>query len=169
MCQNSTPKSRKSISGESISGESISGEFFPRNTTFVWKWRVSSQSMLGPLPEVLRIGVYQSYDKRLYGQFMRCVVALQEGTISVEVADADVFTILGYDGGQMNRGPGYQPSRDASSKSNRPDLYRIFVEWSTTVLPVAKDKKKNRRAIFFRRDKHTLNPPSPKSIAEISD
>ena len=125
--------------------------------------------MLGPLPEVLRIGVYQSYDKRLYGQFMRCVVALQEGTISVEVADADVFTILGYDGGQMNRGPGYQPSRDASSKSNRPDLYRIFVEWSTTVLPVAKDKKKNRRAIFFRRDKHTLNPPSPKSIAEISD
>jgi len=50
----------------------------------------------------------------------------------LEAADNDVFSILGYDGGKMDRDPGFQPFRDTSSKSHRPDLYRLFVEWSTS-------------------------------------
>ena len=86
--------------------------------------------MPGPLPEGLRKGVYEAYDKSRYGLFMRRVVALQEGTMPLGQVDNDVFGILGYDGGWTDR---YHsaPQRDASSKPHRPDLYRMFVEWST--------------------------------------
>jgi len=109
---------------------------------------MSLKSILGPLPDLLRIGVYDSYEKPLYRQFMQRVVALQEGTMSLEVADNDVFAILGYDGGKMNRDPGYQPFRDASSKSHRPDLYRMFVEWSTEEPAVVAKKKKHNNVPF---------------------
>jgi len=102
----------------------------------------------GPLPESLRMGVYEAYDTSGYGQFMRRVVALQEGTMSLEVADGDVFSILGFHGGKMDRDPGYQPFRDASSKSHRPDLYRMFVEWSTVAPPVV--VKKERKSDVFK-------------------
>ena len=90
--------------------------------------------MPGPLPESLRMGVYEAYEKREYGQFMQRVVALQEGLISLEVAEADVFVILGYSGGVYSKTESY-PVRDASSKSHRPDLYRMFVQWTTTAPP----------------------------------
>ena len=96
--------------------------------------------MPGPLPESLRIGVYEAYGNLGYGQFMRRVVALEEGTMSLEVADNDVFVILGYDGGLTDRYHSL-PQRDASSKSHRPDLYRMFVEWSTASPPVVGNKK----------------------------
>ena len=98
--------------------------------------------MLGPLPEGLRVGVLEAYGPAGYGGFMRRVVALQEGTMPLEVADAEVFGILGYDGGRMGRDPGYRPFRDASSQSHRPDLYRTFVQWSTAAPPVAVEKTK---------------------------
>jgi hypothetical protein len=103
---------------------------------------MSLKCILGPLPDLLRIGVYDSYEKRLYRQFMQRVVALQEGTMSLEKVEDDVFHILGYEGGKMDRGGGYQPTRDATSKSHRPDLYRMFVEWSNGVSPVVGKKKK---------------------------
>jgi hypothetical protein len=78
---------------------------------------------------------------------MQCVVALQEGTMSLEKVEDDVFHILGYEGGKMDRGGGYQPTRDATSKSHRPDLYRMFVEWSNGVSPVV-DKKKQKSVPF---------------------
>jgi len=92
-------------------------------------------NMPGPLPEGLRMGMYEAYGYcRAYGEFMRRVVALQEGTMSLEVADNDVFGILGYDGGWTDRHHS-MPQRDASSKSHRPDLYRMFVEWSAAAPP----------------------------------
>ena len=92
-------------------------------------------NMPGPLPEGLRMGMYEAYGYcSAYGEFMRRVVALQEGTMSLEVADNDVFGILGYDGGWTDRYH-VQPQRDASSKSHRPDLYRMFVEWSAAAPP----------------------------------
>jgi len=96
--------------------------------------------MPGPLPESLRIGVYEANGHSEYGNFMRRVVALQEGTMSLEVVDNDVFTILGFDGGHSER---YHVGlvRDASSKSHRPDLYRMFVEWSTANSQVLRNKK----------------------------
>ena len=84
------------------------------------------QRMPGVLPEPLRIGVYEAYEKSSYGQFMQRVVALQEGTMSLEVVDRDVFMILGYD-----QGPNNNVARSATTESLRPDLYRMFVEWST--------------------------------------
>jgi len=84
-------------------------------------------SVPGPLPEGLRKGVYEAYGQPTYARFMRGTVALQEGTMSLEDVDADVFSLLGFEGGKMDRDPGYQPFRDASSKSHRPDLYRLFV------------------------------------------
>jgi hypothetical protein len=81
------------------------------------------------------MGMYEAYGHcRDYSQFMRRVVALQEGTMPLEVADNDVFGILGYDGGWTDR---YHtmPQRDASSKSHRPDLYRMFVAWSAVAPP----------------------------------
>jgi len=104
-------------------------------------------NMLGPLPESLRIGVYEAYGNAGYGQFMRRVVALEEGTMSLEVADNDVFAILGYDGGWTDR---YHqcPQRDASSKSHRPDLYRMFVEWSPGEQAVVGKKNKNNNVPF---------------------
>ena len=96
----------------------------------------------GPLPESLRRGVYEAYGHNdLYSRFIRRVVALQEGTMSLEVADNDVFAILGYDGGHTDR-YNVSPVRDASSKSHRPNLYRMFVEWSTTGPSVVGKKKK---------------------------
>jgi len=95
------------------------------------KKKVPFSNMLGPLPQELNTGVYKAYGHAGYGQFMRRVVALEEGTMSLEEADNDVFAILGYDGGKMDRDPGYRPFRDASSESHRPDLYRMFVQWST--------------------------------------
>jgi len=47
-------------------------------------------SMPGHLPQSLCIGVYKAYGHIGYGQFMRRVVALQEGTMSLEAADNDV-------------------------------------------------------------------------------
>jgi len=102
--------------------------------------------MPGPLPESLRIGVYEAYGNSGYGQFMRRVVALQEGTMSLEVADNDVFSILGYDGGWTDRYHSF-PQRDASSKSHRPDLYRTFVEWSTGSPPMV--EKKRQKSVPF--------------------
>jgi len=96
-------------------------------------------NVAGPLPESLRMGVYEAYDKSCYGQFMRRVVALQEGTMSLEQVDSDIFTVLGFDGGKSNN---HTVSRDASSKSHRPDLYRMFVQWSTTRPSVVGKKKK---------------------------
>ena len=55
--------------------------------------------MIGPLPESLRMGVCEAYNKTSYGRFMVCVARVQDGTMSVEDAYADVFDILGYDGG----------------------------------------------------------------------
>ena len=100
--------------------------------------------VLGPLPEGLRKGVYEAYSQPSYAHFMRRTVALQEGTMSLEEVDNDVFTILGYDGGWTDR---YHtmPQRDASSKSHRPDLYRMFVKWSNVVSPVVGKKKKRVR------------------------
>ena len=98
--------------------------------------------VLGPLPEGLRKGVYEAYGQSDYSLFMRRTVALQEGTMSLEEVDAHVFSILGFEGGIMDRDPGYQPFRDASSKSHRPDLYRMFVEWSTEEPAVVGNKKK---------------------------
>jgi len=98
--------------------------------------------MPGPLPEGLRKGVYEAYSQSAYGVFMRRTVALQEGTMSLEEVDAHVFSILGFEGGRMDRDPGYQPFRDASSESHRPDLYRMFVEWSTAEPSVVKKERK---------------------------
>ena len=105
------------------------------------KKKVPFWNMLGPLPQELNTGVYKAYGHAVYGQFMRRVVALEEGTMSLEKADNDVFAILGYDGGKMDRDPGYRPFRDSSSESHRPDLYRMFVEWSTATPPVVAKKK----------------------------
>ena len=110
------------------------------------KTDVPLSRMPGPLPEGLRMGVYEAYKKSDYGHFMRRVVALQAGTISLEVADAHVFHMLGYDGGKGRLLPdgsmdNRNPSRDASSKSHRPDLYRMFVEWSTAAPAVVKEEK----------------------------
>jgi len=102
---------------------------------------MSLPSILGPLPQELNTGVYKAYGHAGYGQFMRRVVALEEGTMSLEEADNDVFAILGYDGGKMDRDPGYRPFRDASSKSHRPDLYKMFVQWSTAPPAVVKEEK----------------------------
>jgi len=96
--------------------------------------------MLGPLPEILRMGVYAAYGHIGYGQFMQRVVALQEGTMSLEKADNDVFGILGYDGGESHNQKFF---RDSSSKSHRPDLYRMFVQWSTATQPVVEKKKED--------------------------
>ena len=104
--------------------------------------------MPGPLPESLRIGVYEAYGNSGYGQFMRRVVALQEGTMSLEVADNDVFSILGYDGGWTDRYHSL-PQRDASSKSQRPDLYRTFVEWSTGSPPMVEKKRQKNVPFSF--------------------
>jgi len=95
----------------------------------------------GPLPESLRMGVYEAYGHAGYGQIMRRVVALQEGTMSLEQVDNDVFTVLGFDGGHSER---YHAGlvRDASSKSHRPDLYRMFVDWSSVPPPVVGKKNK---------------------------
>jgi len=100
--------------------------------------------VLGPLPEGLRKGVYEAYSQPSYAHFMRRTVALQEGTMSLEEVDAHVFSILGFEGGIMDRDPGYQPFRDASSKSHRPDLYRMFVKWSNGASPVVGKKKKKK-------------------------
>jgi len=110
------------------------------------KTDVPLSRMPGPLPEGLRMGVYEAYKKSDYGHFMRRVVALQAGTISLEVADAHVFHMLGYDGGKGRLLPdgsmdNRNPSRDASSKSHRPDLYRMFLEWSTAAPAVVKEEK----------------------------
>jgi len=102
--------------------------------------------MLDPLPEGLRRGVYEAYGSSGYGQFMRRVVALEEGTMSLEQADNDVFAILGYDGGWTDRFLS-MPQRDASSKSHRPDLYRMFVQWSTKA-PEVVEKKKHKSVPF---------------------
>jgi len=96
--------------------------------------------MPGPLPEGLRMGVYEAYGSSGYGQFMRRVVALQEGTMSLEQVDDDVFTILGYDDG-VNVVSSPWHLRDDFSKSHRPDLYRMFVEWSIGSPPVVATKK----------------------------
>jgi len=106
--------------------------------------RLSSDmpSVPGPLPERLRKGVYKAYYQSTYALFMRRTVALQEGTMSLEEVDADVFSMLGFEGGKMDRDPGYQPFRDASSKSHRPDLYRMFVEWSTAKPSLVKKERK---------------------------
>jgi len=103
--------------------------------------------MTTPLPETLRVGVYEAYGHGGYGQFMQRVVALQEGTMSLEQADNDVFAILGYDGGKTDR---YNPSpiRDSSSKSHRPDLYRLFVQWSTAAPPATPKEHGNKSAAF---------------------
>jgi len=103
--------------------------------------------VLGPLPEGLRKGVYEAYSQPSYAHFMRRTVALQEGTMSLEEVDAHVFSILGFEGGIMDRDPGYQPFRDASSKSHRPDLYRMFVKWSNGASPVVGKKKK--KSVLF--------------------
>jgi len=122
---------------------------------FYYRYEVSTTpalfvavSMPGPLPESLRIGVYEAYGNLGYGQFMRRVVALEEGTMSLEVADNDVFVILGYDGGLTDRYHSL-PQRDASSKSHRPDLYRMFVEWSTACPPVVGKKMQKSVAFSF--------------------
>ena len=110
------------------------------------KTDVTLSRVPGPLPEGLRMGVYEAYEKIDYGHFMRRVVALQAGTISLQVADAHVFRILGYDGGKgrlLHDGcmDNSNPSRDVSSKSHRPDLYQMFVQWSTAAPGVVKEEK----------------------------
>ena len=67
--------------------------------------------------------------------------------MSLEQADNDVFTILGFDGGHSER---YQTGlvRDSSSKSHRPDLYRVFVQWSTPAPPVTPKENGNKSAAF---------------------
>ena len=115
---------------------------------------MSLPSILGPLPESLRRGVYEAYPAQ-YGQFMVRVIALQEGTMSLEKADNDVFNILGYD-----QGPNYTLSRTTLTKSHRPDLYRMFVEWSTGEQGVvAKKKKKNNVPFSFGVIKIATAPP----------
>jgi len=104
------------------------------------KEKVAFSSMLGALPEGLRMQVYEAYGSSGYGQFMRRVVALQEGTMSLEQVDNDVFAILGYDGG-VNIVSSSLPLRDYFSKSHRPDLYRMFVKWSTASPPMVGHKK----------------------------
>jgi len=93
----------------------------------------------GPLPEGLRMAVYESYPA-LYGRFMVHVVALQEGTMPLKQVDNDVFQILGYDGG-FHQKYGKYVVRDASCISHRPDLYQMFVEWSTSAPPLVGNKK----------------------------
>jgi len=100
-------------------------------------------SVPGPLPEGLRKRVYEAYSQQEYALFMRRTVALQEGTMSLEEVDAYVFSILGFEGGTMERDCSYRPFRDASSKSHRPDLYRLFVEWSTAEASVVKKDRKS--------------------------
>jgi len=124
----------------------IPDKVFTARTRVVGKKRfpLSSDmpSVPGPLPEGLRKGVYEAYYQSAYALFMRRTVALQEGTMSLEEVDADVFSILGFEGGKMDRDPGYQPFRDASTRSHRPDLYRMFVEWSSAQpLVVQKERK----------------------------
>jgi len=101
--------------------------------------------MPGPLPESLRIGVYEAYGHSEYGQFMRRVVALQEGTMSLEVVDNDVFTILGFDGGHSER---YHVClvRDASSKSHRP-----FTECSWSGALLIRQYCERKRNVFHSR------------------
>jgi len=74
------------------------------------------------------MGVYEAYDKSSYARFMVCVARVQDGTVSVEDAYVDVFDILGFDGGSSHN---HKIRRDHTSKSRRPDLYRMFVKWST--------------------------------------
>jgi len=103
----------------------------------------------GPLPEALRKGVYEAYSRAEYNIFMRHIVALQESTMSREEVDAGVFSMLGFTGGKMDRDPGYQPFRDTTSKSHRPDLYRMFVEWSTAAPRVVGTKRKQDALFSF--------------------
>ena len=105
--------------------------------------------MPGPLPESLRIGVYEAYENASYGRFMMCVARVQDDTMSAQDVCADVFNILGYDGGRpcdngnMHGRPCNNGNmhRDHTSKCRRPDLYRKFVEWSTAAPPVVKEEK----------------------------
>jgi len=132
--------------------------------------KVPFSNMLGPLPQELNTGVYKAYGHAGYGQFMRRVVALEEGTMSLEEADNDVFAILGYDGGKMDRDPGYRPFRDASSESHRPDLYRMFVEWSTGEQGVVgKKKKKNNVAFSFGVIKIPTAPPETLCLDSLTN
>jgi len=113
------------------------------------KKKMPFSKMLGPLPQELNTGVYNAYGHDGYGQFMRRVVALEEGTMSLEQADNDVFAILGYEGGAKNPIANGR-LRDDFSKSHRPDLYSMFVEWSTGEQGVVgKKKKKNDVAFSF--------------------
>ena len=110
---------------------------------------MSLPSILGPLPESLRRGVCEAYEKSSYGRFMMCVARVQDGTMSAQDACGDVFNILGYDGGRpcdngnMHGRPCNNGNmhRDHTSKCRRPDLYRKFVEWSTAAPPVVKEEK----------------------------
>jgi len=103
------------------------------------KTDVALSRVPGPLPEGLRMAVYESYPA-LYGRFMVHVVALQEGTMPLKQVDNDVFQILGYDGGYHQK-YGKYVMRDASCISHRPDLYQMFVEWSTSAPPLVGNKK----------------------------
>ena len=104
--------------------------------------------MLGPLPQELNTGVYNAYGFTLYGQFMQRVVALEEGTMSLKEADNDVFKLLGFYGG-VNIGVAPYLVRDASSKSQRPDLYRMFVDWSTSTDQPSVVRKKQKQNVSF--------------------
>ena len=95
--------------------------------------------MLGPLPEGLRRGMCEAYDKSSYDRFMMCVAKVQDDTISAQDACSDVFEILRYDGGSSYNG---KIRRDHTSKSRRPDLYRMFLEWCTSAPPVVVEEKK---------------------------
>jgi len=106
-------------------------------------------SEVGPLPEGLRRGVHEAYDKSHYGRFMMCVARVQDDTISPQDACADVFNILGYDGGRrrdngnMRGRPCHNGNmhRDHTSQCRRPDLYQMFVEWSTAAPAAVKQEK----------------------------
>ena len=106
-------------------------------------------SEVGPLPEGLRRGVHEAYDKSHYGRFMMCVARVQDDTISPQDACADVFNILGHDGGRLRdngnmRGrPCHDGTmhRDHTSQCRRPDLYQMFVEWSTAAPAAVKQEK----------------------------
>jgi hypothetical protein len=131
------------------------------------KKKTPFSSMLGPLPEALRMGVYEAYGYPGYGELMKCVVALQEGTMSLEKADDNVFRILGYEGGWTDRYH-IMPQRDASSKSFRPDLYRMFVEWSNGVSPVVGKKKKKSVPFSFGVIGLPAAPPEPLCLDSLS-
>ena len=121
------------------------------------------------LPESLRMGVYEAYgscpgfkydfintDFQVgytksthtgYAEFMENVVALQEGTMTLEEADANVFAILGFHGQRESATIG--GPRTPLSKSRRPDLYRMFVRWSTSLTCVVQAKKKKSDTFRF--------------------